>query len=46
MARQAFFRIDEVVVIVGAEVDLHPVDLPIEPAVLGCVVRADRGAVS
>ena len=34
----AFLGVDEVVVIVAAEVDLHPVDLSGEPAALGGVV--------
>ena len=41
---EAFLGLDEVVVIVGADVELHPVDLPGEPTVSGRVVGCDGGA--
>ena len=41
---EAFVGVDEVVVVVGAEVELDPVDLAGEPAVLGGVVGGDGGA--
>ena len=37
-------RVDEVVVVVVADVDLHPVDLAGELAAVGAVVGGDRGA--
>jgi hypothetical protein len=41
---EAFVAVDEVIVVVLAEVDLHPVDPAGEPAGRGGVVAADRGA--
>ena len=41
---QAFLGVDEVVVVILAEIDLHPVDLAGEPAAVGGVVGCDGGA--
>jgi hypothetical protein len=41
---EALLGVDQVVVVVGAEVDLHPVDLALEAARSCCVVRGDGGA--
>src|SRR4051812_2249369 len=41
---ETFFGVDEVVVVVGAEIDLDPVDLAGEPAAVSGVVGRDGGA--
>jgi hypothetical protein len=38
---QAFLGVDEVIVIILAKIELHPVDLAGEPAAVRGVVRAD-----
>ena len=40
---EAFLRIDEVVMIILAKIELHPVDLACEPAVARGVVGRHRG---
>jgi hypothetical protein len=41
---EAFLGVDEVVVVVTAEVELDPVDLAGEPAAAGAVVGSDGGS--